>query len=97
MREAEIEKWLGQQIKKLNGLYLKWVSPGTVGVPDRIIILPGGCVWFVELKQAGAQLRALQALTLRQLQERGVNARAVRGMQEAISFVAELREEVMPK
>lgn len=92
MTEKQIEAWLGQQVRDLGGLYFKWVSPGNVGVPDRIIILPGGVVWFVELKQAGKRLSTRQARILLELAERGVNVRAIIGLQQAISFVAELQE-----
>ncbi len=40
-----------KEITKLNGLCLKWVAPGTRGVPDRIIIMPEGKTYFVEMKQ----------------------------------------------
>ena len=48
--ERDIERWLGNQLKKLGCIYMKFVSPGNDGVPDRIVILPGGSVIFVELK-----------------------------------------------
>ena len=50
MIESELEKKLGKQLKDLGCLYFKFISPGNTGVPDRLIILPGGCVIFVELK-----------------------------------------------
>ncbi|MDT4151049.1 VRR-NUC domain-containing protein, partial [Staphylococcus aureus] len=40
MKESTLEKYLVKEISKLNGLCLKWVAPGTRGVPDRIIIMP---------------------------------------------------------
>lgn len=42
MKESTLEKYLVKEISKLNGLCLKWVAPGTRGVPDRIIIMPEG-------------------------------------------------------
>ena len=50
--EKEIEKGLIRLVtKKYNGLCLKWVCPGWAGVPDRIVLLPGGRIIFVELKR----------------------------------------------
>lgn len=49
--EKEIEQKLVNIVKKYGGLCLKWVCPGWAGVPDRIILLPGGKVIFVELKR----------------------------------------------
>lgn len=39
---------------------MKWTSPSMSGVPDRIVILPGGRVWFAELKAPGKKPTALQ-------------------------------------
>lgn len=49
--EKEIEKKLVNIVKKYGGLCLKWICPGWAGVPDRIVLLPGGKVIFVELKR----------------------------------------------
>ena len=59
--EKEIEKKLGDIVKKHGGKCLKWVCPGWRGVPDRIILLPGGKVIFAELKRPkGSEVSALQ-------------------------------------
>ena len=50
MRESKIEAYLVARIRRLGGVCFKFVSPGTVGVPDRIVILPGGEITWVELK-----------------------------------------------
>lgn len=49
--EKEIESKLVKLVKQTGGLCLKWVCPGWAGVPDRIVLLPGGRVIFVELKR----------------------------------------------
>ena len=51
MLESEVEKKLKTRVQKeLNGLALKFVSPGFNGVPDRIILVPYGRIYFVETK-----------------------------------------------
>lgn len=68
--ERDLEKNLGMILDDWDCLYLKFVSPGHAGVPDRMILTPGGHVIFVELKQAGKKLRPLQVYwqkTLRQM------------------------------
>ena len=50
MKESQIERRLVEGVKRLGGMCLKFVSPGTLGVPDRIIITAKGRVIFVELK-----------------------------------------------
>ena len=49
--EKEIEAKLVKLVKSHNGLCLKWTCPGWAGVPDRIILLPRGRIYFVELKR----------------------------------------------
>lgn len=53
MRERQIEQRLTQAVRQRQGLCPKWVSPGLDGVPDRIILLPGGRIAFAELKAPG--------------------------------------------
>ena len=60
MREKEVEAYLVKRVKDLGGKAYKWVSQGNDGVPDRIVIMPGGTVIFVELKAPGGKLRPLQ-------------------------------------
>jgi len=60
MRERDIEKYLREQVKAAGGRAYKWTSPGNNGVPDRIVMLPGGRLAFVELKAPGKKPTALQ-------------------------------------
>ena len=53
MLESKLEQAVRKYIKSLGGQAFKWVSPGETGVPDRICILPGGKVIFIELKRPG--------------------------------------------
>lgn len=71
MRERDIERRLVGTIQKLGGLCPKWVSPGWDGVPDRIVLLPGGHIAFVELKAPGEKPRPLQVRRKRQLEALG--------------------------
>lgn len=53
MLEKEIEAYLRERVKAQGGTAYKWVSPGCVGVPDRMALFPGGLAVFVELKAPG--------------------------------------------
>lgn len=72
MLEKTIEQKLVKEIKKIGGLCLKFESPGYTGVPDRIILLPGGGVVFVELKAPGKKERARQQYVQKKFKELGV-------------------------
>lgn len=71
MREREVEAALVKAVKTRGGICPKWVSPGLDGVPDRIVLLPGGKVGFVELKAPGERPRKLQIARMRQLEKLG--------------------------
>lgn len=65
--EAEVEATLVARVRAAGGVCWKFTSPGTQGVPDRIVVLPGGRVGFVELKRTGALPRPIQVRRLEQL------------------------------
>lgn len=71
MLEKTIEKALVQAVRKKGGMCPKLVSPGTDGMPDRIVLLDGGKMGFVEVKAPGRKPRSLQDLRHRQLRDLG--------------------------
>ena len=71
MREKEIEMKLVRAVKGMGGLCPKWVSPGFDGVPDRIILLPGGRIAFAEMKAPDKKPRPLQAARIERLRGLG--------------------------
>lgn len=90
MLEKEIEEKLGKAVHSAGGLYYKFVSPGNEGVPDRIIILPGGRVFFVELKSETGRITAKQKFQLQRLLDQGCDARVVKGEAEVKKFRKEV-------
>lgn len=58
--EVQIEKKLRDGVKKNGGLALKFISPGFSGVPDRLVFMPRGRLYLVELKAPGKRLSRLQ-------------------------------------
>ena len=73
MREKEVEKYLVKKVKEIGGKAFKFVSPGNAGVPDRMVCLPGGRIFFVELKAPGGKTTALQDLQIKKLYDLGFN------------------------
>lgn len=71
MREKSIEAELKKAVKSMGGICAKWVSPGIDGVPDRIVLFPGGRIGFVEVKAPGQKMRPLQKKRKRQLESLG--------------------------
>ncbi len=71
MRERDIENYLRDEVASLGGVALKFTSPGYVGVPDRMVLLPGGKVFFVELKAPHGRLTERQIRTHAKFRELG--------------------------
>ena len=92
MNESTIEQRLVQGIKKLGGMCMKFVSPGTSGVPDRIIITSTGKVIFAELKTETGRLTKLQAYTIDEMRKRGADVRVVKGLSEVKALLEELSD-----
>lgn len=90
MLEKTIERRLVEGVKKLGGMCLKFVSPGTQGVPDRIILTAGGRVIFAELKSETGRLTKLQKYTIEQMRKRGADVRVVKGMDAVLELLAEI-------
>lgn len=93
-REKEAEAYLREKIKAMGGLSLKWVSPGNAGVPDRIVIAPGGRVWFVEFKTEEGELTKIQEFWQKRLKRLGCRARVIKGKKGAQEFIEEVKGEI---
>ena len=71
MREKYIEQQLGRAVKTAGGICPKLMSPGTDGMPDRMILMPGCRLGFVEVKAPGKKPRPLQVKRHVQLRRLG--------------------------
>lgn len=90
MREKSIESKLTAEVRRVGGLAPKFVSPGLDGVPDRLILLPGGKVAFAELKAPGKTLRPLQAVRKRQLEALGFRVFVIDSIEQIGGVLDEL-------
>lgn len=71
MRESEVERQFVEAVRAAGGQALKFTSQSMNGVPDRLVLLPGGKCAFVELKAPGKQMRLLQRKRRQQLEALG--------------------------
>lgn len=91
MRESNIESKLVMAVKSMGGLAPKFVSPGLDGVPDRLVLLPGGKIAFIELKAPGKKLRPLQVRRKRQLEALGFSVYCVDGPEQIGGILDEIQ------
>lgn len=88
--ESAVESYLINQCKKRGWLTYKWSSPSNAGVPDRIVIRPGGHVVFVEVKRDGGAVTPLQAHVHNKLTAVGARVIVATGKGGVDRFIAEL-------
>lgn len=77
-KEAAIEKRLVARTRELGGIALKLAPHSAAGVPDRLVLLPGGRIVFVECKRpSGGRVSAAQRWWLARLAALGVETAVV--------------------
>lgn len=92
MKEYAVEKHLVQKTQECGGICLKFISPGIAGVPDRIVILPGGKIGFAELKAQGKKPRLVQRAVLRVLYRLGCRVATIDNKKSAEGFIRRLSQ-----
>ncbi len=92
MTEKDIERFFVAQLKKRGAIAWKFTSPGQAGVPDRVVLLPGGRVVFAELKAPGQKPRRLQRAVFARMQRAGHPVYVIDSKEAVKKFI----EEVMP-
>ena len=75
MLERTIENYLKKRTEALGGVAVKLV--GYIGIPDRLLLLPGGRALFAECKAPGGRPRPMQEHWLGRLEKLGFAARVV--------------------
>lgn len=92
LNEKLIEKKLREEIKKLGGLALKFLPNFWVGAPDRIVLLPGGKVYWVELKSTGQKLRPVQKNRKKELERLGFKVYKIDCQKDLDKFLQEVNK-----
>ena len=93
MREKVIEHALVMATRSKGGIALKFTSPSFAGMPDRLVLLPGGRMGFVELKTPGKKPRALQLARHRLLRRLGFKVYVIDGIEQIAGVLEEIEHE----
>lgn len=92
MLEKDVEQYLCKRVKKeLQGTAFKFVSPGFNGVPDRIVLVPYGRIYFVETKAPGKKLRKLQEYVCGLIKRLGFKVLRIDTKEKVEAFVREVQ------
>lgn len=82
-REVSIERHLKNVIEKSNGMCIKLDPTGLVGIPDRLVLLPGPWIVFAEVKRPkGGRVSKLQMWWRRRLIGLGCEHRFIKSTAE---------------
>ena len=90
MNEKFIEQKLVTAVKTKGGIAPKFVSPSFAGMPDRLILMPGGLMAFAELKAPGMKPRALQVARHEMLRRLGFRVYVIDGIEQIGGILDEL-------
>ena len=91
--ERTIEQKLAARVKAMGGIAPKFTSPGFDGMPDRLVLLPGGRMGFVELKAPGRKPRPLQLVRHRLLRRLGFKVYVIDEINQIDSVLEEISHE----
>ena len=69
--EKDLERHLVKEVKKLGGAARKFVPTFANGYPDRLVLMPGGRTYWLELKSGGKRPEPLQLARHRELRALG--------------------------
>ena len=95
MNEKLIEKKLREGVKKLGGIALKFSSQSYTGMPDRIILMPGGKTRFAELKTTGKKATAIQERNLEMLSGMGFEACVVDDQESLDLLLTDIKNDLL--
>ena len=92
MREKVIERELVRAVKAVGGMCPKLISPGTDGMPDRMVLLPDAHLGFVEVKATRQKPRPLQERRHAQLRDLGFMVFVLDDPEKIPGIIAEVKE-----
>lgn len=90
--EKSIEKTLVKLTKDLGGWALKLLCNYVTGLPDRMVLLPGGRVFFVEVKTTGKKPTAVQKLVHEKLRRLGFTVHVIDSLEQLNTIFNKLLE-----
>jgi hypothetical protein len=78
-------------VKALGGIALKFFVLSFTGMPDRLVLMPGAHVWFVEMKDTGKKLSPRQEWCRKTLIKLGFSVHRIDSNELLDEFISVLR------
>lgn len=88
-QEKKIEQKLKKIIDDAGGMCIKFPASFLNGFPDRICLLPGGKIFFVELKSKGKTPEPLQLAIHRQIRKLGFKVFVIDSEEQLLTLLDE--------
>ena len=96
--EGRIQKYAKERFEALGGLVRKLSYENRVGAPDLLVILPGGIVWFVEVKKdENTEPEAHQLREHERMRKRGANVFVVGSIKQVDTLIADYYSKHIPQ
>ena len=89
MLEAQLEKTFRNRVRERGGMVVQ-LMPTVAGIPDRLVLLPGGRMYLVELKTHTGRLSPVQREWHKRALKLGVPVAVLYGLGEVVKWVEEL-------
>lgn len=84
--ESNLEQFFATTVKRAGGLPVK-IAPIMAGIPDRLVILPGGRMFLIELKADGGRLSPIQRELHARIAKLGVTVIVLTGRTEVLDWI----------
>ena len=91
--EKSVERKLVELTKQSGGLCIKLLTYQLTGLPDRMCLLPGGIIIFVELKTTGEKPRKIQLVVHRMLRNLGFRVEVIDTIKGVEDLIKEIENE----
>lgn len=85
--EASLEAYFRKAVRAAGGLIYK-LAPTVSGIPDRLVIFPGGLMFLVELKAPGGRLSPIQEHVHSELAAVGTTVAVLEGRGQVDSWIS---------
>lgn len=90
--EKDIEFKLVQEVKARKGMCIKLLCDQLTGLPDRLCLLPGGKIAFVEVKTTGKKPKPIQAYIHSRIRLLGFRVEVIDTIEGVEDFIKSLTE-----